>query len=565
MKISDYIAKFLEKNGVTVAFGMSGGAIIHLVDSLYHKTSICVISGSHEQYSAFEADGWSRAKDIQVPGVCFATSGPGATNLITGVASAYYDSIPLIVFTGQVARHRQKGNLNVRQFGFQELPSADVFSPLVKATYQPKTGEELVHSLRDAWKECLSGRPGPVHIDLADDLQRDEITIYDYMYEPSPVAERVIAGDLQTAHELVSKARKTLILVGSGARSSRVLLREFLVLNRYTCVSTWAGIDLVSGLENYIGVIGTYSPSYNYLIGECDLLISLGCRLSNNIIGSIPSEFAPLAKKIIVDIDKGELSKIERLNIPDCVPINACCFDYLNSLLEHISHSSESSAVNHEIAFGLAEVRKNVIRNQEIDLLHSVISSSVRRFRPCGIFLDTGNNLSWSCNILSALHCDLPGVYSSWNNTPMGYSVPAAIGYCLGKHKQPTIAIIGDGGLGICLSELFLVSTMDLPIAVILVENGGHNIQKQTIETWLNSAYALVDENSGLYIPSYEGLGEFVGIQSITVDDEASLVAFDRLAWDQKSPIIIRVKVSDNARSFPIVPFGRHLTDPLSL
>jgi len=565
MKASDYVAEFLQRNGVTVAFGMSGGAIIHLVDSLYHKTNICVISGSHEQYSAFEADGWSRAQDLQIPGVCFATSGPGATNLITGIASSYYDSIPIIVFTGQVARHRQRGNLNVRQFGFQELPSAEVIAHLVKATYKPRTGQDLIHCLRDAWKECLSGRPGPVHIDLADDLQRDDITVDDYMYLPYENEDKVISGDLHKSFELVSTAKKVLVLVGSGARSSKPLLRTFLLTSKFACVSTWAGIDLASGLENYIGVIGTYSPSYNYLLEECDLIISLGCRLSNNIIGSNPSDFAPFAKKIIVDIDDGELSKIERLNIIDCLLVQASCSDYLNELLNHINWSSVSSTSNNKTVFDVGEIRRGMIVNKEIDLLQSVISSSVHKFRPSGIFLDTGNNLSWSCNILSTLHCDLPGIYSSWNNTPMGFSVPAAIGYCLGKHNQPVIAIIGDGGLGICLSELFLISRMNLPIMVVLVENGGHNIQKQTIETWLESAYAVVDEDTGLYIPSYEGLGEFVGIPSIGVHDAVSLGAFDAFSWDQESPVIIHVKLSEDARSFPIVPFGRRLTDPLSL
>ena len=205
------------------------------------------------------------------------------------------------------------------------------------------------------------------------------------------------------------------------------------------------------------------------------------------------------------------------------------------------------------------------IVNQEISYLHNIISDIIRRFHIRGIFLDTGNNLSWSCNILANLNYRLPGIYSSWNNTPMGYSVPGAIGFCLGKNREPTMAVIGDGGLGICLSELFLIAKMKLPILILLVENGGHNIQKQTIETWLNGAYALVDEESNLYIPNYEGLSEYVGIESITVETSGDVENFKNLEWDHKTPILVRVKVSVDARSFPIVPFGKKLTDPLSL
>lgn len=564
MKASDFIAKFLELNGIKYAFGMSGGAILHFVDSLYHNTSINIISGSNEQFSAFEADGYARSQLCQLPGICFATSGPGATNLITGIASAYYDSVPMIVFTGQVARHRQKGPLNVRQLGFQELPSISILKPIVKGSYQPQKVEELPNILVDAWELSMSGRKGPVHIDLADDLQRDHLSVDESMFiidKKEKFEKKSI--DINIVN-LISASNFPLLIIGNGSRYSSISLRRLLDRTAIPCLSTWAAIDIVSGLQEYLGVLGTYSPINNFLLDKCDLIVSLGCRLSNNIIGSLPAEFAERVKKIVVDIDPNELAKLETLNIPNCIPVLSDIQSFIDQL-EESELLSESHVHDYSHLKKLSiQAHQKLPKNKSIFVLEKIINNLVKDDRLHGIFLDTGNNLAWCCNILSRTDVIIPPTFSSWNNTPMGYSIPGAIGFCLGSNLKPTLAVIGDGGLGICLAEISLVVKMNLPLLILLIENGGHNIQKQTIDTWLQSRYSLVDESSNLFLPSYDNLGSFFGIRVVSLCQDSINIPEPIFDWDFVSPLLVRLVLPDSSRSYPIVPFGRKITDPVS-
>tara|TARA_B100000886_G_C20425734_1_gene493890 strand:- start:2600 stop:4306 length:1707 start_codon:yes stop_codon:yes gene_type:complete len=568
MKVSDFIAKFLENNNIRFAYGMSGGAIIHLVDSIYHKTSIEIIFGTNEQFSAFEADGNARSNNCDIPGVCFSTSGPGATNLLTGIATSYFDSIPLLVFTGQVARHRQKGELQIRQYGFQELSIEDMAKHICKKTYSPSTIEELPLVLKDAWETSLSGRKGPVLIDLADDFQRDDISI-----EKMPKVERIFSKNKNVKSfcldllETLSKSKSPLILLGNGARESKKIIADLIKKLNIPTISTWASIDLVSDCEQYYGTVGTYSPKNNIFFNHSDLVLVIGCRLSNNIVGSIGKEFSPKSKKFIIDIDGGELEKLERVGILNYKSLNSDATVFSTQFYKILQAKQFKTDFKNWPA-NINEIsqyrEQEIFINDDILLLEKALIEVIKRNLFKAIFIDTGNNLAWGCNILSTLKSICP-IFSSWNNTPMGYALPGAIGFSKGSNNSPICVLIGDGGLSLCLSEIAVVKTLNLPLMIIIVENGGHNIQKQTIETWLGGKFAGVNKESNLCLPDFENLGLFFGIESIVLDSENYEEAINSIKkWEAKKPIIIRIIIPEKARSFPIVPFGKKLSSPIN-
>lgn len=199
--------------------------------------------------------------------------------------------------------------------------------------------------------------------------------------------------------------------------------------------------------------------------------------------------------------------------------------------------------------------------NSAISKLDILINAACINSKLQGIFLDTGNNLAWSCNILSRINRRLPPIFSSWNNTPMGYSLPAAIGFCLASDRQPTMAVIGDGGLALCMSELAMVKKLNLPLLIIVVENNGHNIQKQTIDTWLEGNYSVVDESTNLFLPSFERIGEFFNIPSFSIDSNFDEESIYNLNLTSDRPTIVKIQISDDARSYPIVLFGNKITE----
>src|SRR6185312_7312119 len=280
MKASDYIAFFLEKKGIRHVFELSGGMITHILDSLNQKTNINIITMHHEQGAAFAADAYGRVTGL--PGVALATSGPGATNLITGIGSCYFDSVPAVFITGQVNRHEQKGDRKIRQLGFQETDIIAMITPITKACFKIQDENELPEILERGFLIACEGRPGPVLIDIPMDVQRAEV------YEPK--TENIInessdpsEDDLKSLIKDIHNAQSPLLLVGRGVRASFSIdeLNAFLGKTNIPVVTTLLAVDAV-GFDNpaRFGFIGSYGNRWaNIAFGECDLLIVVGSRL----------------------------------------------------------------------------------------------------------------------------------------------------------------------------------------------------------------------------------------------------------------------------------------------
>jgi acetolactate synthase-1/2/3 large subunit len=566
MKLTDYITDFLADKGVNCAFGMSGGAAVHLFDSIEKHPSMSMISMTHEQCAAIAADGYARATGRI--GVAVTTSGPGATNLLTGVCCSFYDSIPTLMLTGQVATHRLKGKRNVRQVGFQETDVISIFSPVTKYAVQLQDPNFIRYHLEKAFHIAFSGRPGPVLIDIPDDLQRTEVTVEDmkrFVPEKDHPAEQNLAN-IDKLLQDISKASRPVLILGGGLKTPANEEYKALVekLN-IPVLLTWAGADLLDNKDSLrIGTFGVYGSRIgNYSVQNADLVIAIGTRLSQNLTGGILSSFAREAKIVMVDVDANEMSKFEGYGINIHYGINMTAVEFVRLVSEKIKASYRCDFSEWKVK--IENWRKKLpndfkpgvpINNQQfLDVYEFFGRFSLYTREKELIYVDTGGNLTWTCNSLQIKMGQK--LYSAWNNTPMGYSLPASIGAAFSHTNDHLTCIIGDGGLMICLAELATVSRNQLPVKIFLINNHGHGIQKQTLQTWLNGKYVGVDEASGLAFPKdYELLVKSFGLKYYSLNAESDIEGTLQEVFADKLPCFVDVEINPDQKLYPVLKFG---------
>lgn len=574
MKLSDYVIDYLHAKGTSHVFGMSGGAAVHLFDSASKHPGMKTTFVAHEQSAAIAADGYYRVSGKL--GACVVTSGPGATNLLTGVCCSYYDSVPSLMLTGQVATNRLKGQRKVRQVGFQETDALSIYSSVTKSAEQISNAPRIAYALDHAYWLAQSGRPGPVLIDIPDDLQRaavDPLDMPRHIVKASPAAPKLpqqVAGLLQQ----ISAAKRPVIVIGGGLSTPRKSdeLRNFLSRVEVPVVQTWAGLDLLpSNWKHRIGTFGVYGSRLgNFVVQNADLLICLGTRLSQNLTGGVLKDFAPGAKIVMVDIDAGEMDKFDGYGIDVAERIEASMADFLD-----IAIPFAKEFVMPDIADWLAKIAHwgrelpNDIPAEPADDAGFVDAHHfVRRLSDVLaddeiVFVDTGGNLTWTCNNLRVKNKQR--VLSAWNFTPMGYAVPASIGGSAAAPATPITCIIGDGGLQLCLGELATVVRHRLPIKIILFNNHSHGIQKQTLETWLEGNYAGVDPASGLGLSDFPAVAKAMGLSVITINKSSDIAAQLEKVYRTPGPVFCNVEIRIDQKLYPVLKAGASLDDQMPL
>jgi acetolactate synthase-1/2/3 large subunit len=576
MKLSDYVIDFLTRLGVTRVFGMSGGAAVHLFDSVARHPDIDYLSATHEQCAAMAADGYARASGRI--GVAITTSGPGATNLLTGVCCSYYDSVPTLLITGQVATHRLKGDRPVRQVGFQETDVLSIFSTVTKYAVQIRDPNSIRYHLEKAVHIAFEGRPGPVLIDLPDDLQRAEVdpeTMAAFTPETPAVSAAKLEQDWEKFAALLAESKRPVLVLGGGLKTPpvpRELLDGFVTRLSVPVLLTWAGLDLLTHDHSLrVGPFGVYGPRPgNFAVQNADLILCIGSRLSQNITGGILNSFARAATIVMVDADAGEMGKFDGRGIEISLRIQARAEDFLRVAVARLETTTprECAAwcakIRHwQEVFPIERSHRLVSNRRFVDAYDVVAALSVQIPEGETIFVDTGGNLTWTCNGLRVKRGQR--VFSAWNNTPMGYALPAAIGAGCWNRNLPITCIIGDGGLMLCLGELATVIHHQLPIRILLFNNHCHGIQKQTLETWLGGRYEGVHPESGLAFPDFEKVATAMGFEVITIDDEATMV--ERLAgvYSRPGPVFCNVEINPDQKLYPVVKFGAALENQLPL
>jgi acetolactate synthase-1/2/3 large subunit len=574
MKLSDYIVSFLAQRGVTRVFGMSGGAAVHLFDSAAKHPGINYLPVSHEQCAAMAADGYARASGRM--GVAFTTSGPGATNLLTGVCCSYYDSIPTLMITGQVATHRLKGNRPVRQIGFQETDVISIFGSVTKYAVQIQDPNTIRYHLEKAFHIASEGRPGPVLIDLPDDLQRAEVcpdtmASFDKDFVPTPRPD--LASDLSKLRDLIAAAQRPVLVLGGGLKTppiAQAVIDAFVSRLGFPVLLTWAGLDLIpSSHPLRVGPFGVYGPRPgNFTVQSADLILCIGSRLSQNITGGILDSFASQAKIVMVDADPGEMSKFDGRGIAISHRIHAKAEQFIHAFLESAAGIPGKDLtpwlqrIGHwQKIFPLEPSPRLATGHSYVDAYEFLDALSEELPEGETVFVDTGGNLTWTCNGLRIKRGQR--LFSAWNNTPMGYALPASMGAACANPGQPVTCIIGDGGLLLCLGELATIVRHQLPVRILLFNNHGHGIQKQTLETWLNGRYEAVHPESGLGLPDFAKVGAAMGFRVFTVDAASSMKARLAEAYAHPGPVFCNVEINPDQKLYPVLRFGAALENQL--
>jgi acetolactate synthase-1/2/3 large subunit len=576
VKLTDYLANFLAERGVTHAFGMSGGAAVHMFDSIDRHPAMKIVSMTHEQCAAMAADGYARATGRI--GVAVTTSGPGATNLLTGTCCSFYDSIPTLMLTGQVATHRLKGDRKVRQVGFQETDVVAIFSPITKYAVQIQDPATIRYHLERAYYTALEGRPGPVLLDIPDNLQRAEIDpeqLPGFTPEPQPDTRPALDTSITELLAKIQKAQRPVLVLGGGLKTPHVgnALLDCVEKLGVPALVSWAALDLLpAGHPLRVGTFGVYGPrAGNFTVQNADLVIALGTRLSQNLTGGTLNAFAREATIVMVDADPHEMSKFDGRGIAVSQRIQARASDFLAALEPVLKNyrtpdwSDWLAKIHHwQNTFtpdASPQARDELAHADAVDFVHAL--SDVLPEKAL-LYVDTGGNLTWTCNNFRPKNDQK--VFSAWNNTPMGYALPAAIGTMFACPDRSVTCIIGDGGLMISLSELATVVNHRLPLKVILFNNHSHGIQKQTLETWLGGRFVCVDPASGLSFPAnFARVAEAMGLPVCTIDGTRPMGAELERIYRESGPMFVNVEINPDQKLYPVVKFGSPLEDQLPM
>lgn len=567
MKLSDYVVDFLAKRGLHHNFLVSGGAVIHLVDSSSKHPQMQPICVQHEESGAAAADAYSRV--TRNLGLVMTTSGPGATNIVTSVCNAFFDSIPLLCLTGQVSRFRLKTSKALRQKGFQETEVVSVFESITKYAKLVTDPLTIRYELEKALFLATEGRPGPVVLDIPDDLQRTEIDPDKLEpYIPTPTTWTV--SDTQTSQltQLIQEAKRPILVLGAGVRCAKAEeeVLHFARSWKIPILLTWGGADLLTHDDELnMGRLGACGQrAANFAVQNSDLVIAMGTRLSQMITGGKQELFAPLAKKVMIDVDVEELKKFGTDTIR--LDLSILC-DLKFFLKQYIASSKESFAEDSFYPWRekiQSWVQKYPLCTPEDYLSKERVNPYVfikelsKVTSPGAVIIgDTGANISWTMQTFEVKKGQR--IFSAWNHTPMGYSLPASIGAALATNQE-VVCLIGDGGLMMCLQELATVRRHQLPIKIFIFDNQGHGIQKQTIDIWLKSHYVAVDYDSGLYFPDYQKLAEAFDLPYFSIRDHKDLGLLTKLAT-AKGPFVCNVEIKQDQKIVPMLKYGSHLED----
>lgn len=491
---AEYIAKFLEKQNSNNIFVVTGGACAFIIDAIARNTSLNYYPFQHEQSVAMAADSlWKIDKKV---GVSVVTSGPGATNLITGIACSYFDSIPTLHITGQVNQNEKEiyAGANVRQAGFQETNIVDMVKPITKYATQVTTAEELRFELAKAFSIAISGRMGPVLIDVPMDIQQLEVG--DEIIEPDINFERDLENDFNLVKKKIidhfDESKRPLVLFGAGvglADEANTVI-NFINDNNIPFVSSWNGSNYINHNEkNYYGSIGVYgNRGSNFLLQSADRILVVGSRLDNRQRGNV-KKFAPLADILVLDIDQSELDKHKNDKNYACIKFDFrnsnSVFDNLNLDINEISQWLEYCKNIKNKYFGSwpssSAIKYNSLSPYDVvkDINSKIKDNAI-------VTVDDGANLCW---VFQAFHRTNQTIYTAGGNSPMGYSFPAALGAAIHMQDKQIICFTGDGSIQMNIQDLQTMSHLKLPIKLFILNNFGYGIIKQFQDTWFESRY----------------------------------------------------------------------------
>jgi len=569
MKLSDYVASFLAEQGIKHVFLITGSAAVHLIDSIAKNPKIDYICTQHEQAAAMAAEAYSRITENL--GAALSTSGPGATNLITGVCCAYFDSIPTIFITGQVPRSQLKKGYAVRQLGFQETDVVSMFESTTKYAVLVDDPQNIRYELEKATYLARTGRPGPVLLDIPDDIQRAQINpdeLRSFVPEEAPVSN-ISELDVKRTIELITQSRRPIVIFGGGIKSGKAQGKAVAFAEKlgFPVVLTWGGMDILP--YNHPLAVGGFGVSSvrwgNFAVQNADLILAIGTRLDTHEAGDKLPTFAREAKKIVLDIDKGELDKYEERGMKVDLILNSDAgdfFDAINNKLDGISKqditgwTEKIKEWKNRYPVCLPEYFKQKEKVNPYVFMDCLSDASSEGDV---IITDAGATLTWTMQAYKVNKNQK--LFSAFNHSPMGYALPAAIGAYLADGQNTVICIIGDGGIQINIQELATIARHKLPIKIFLIDNRGYGIVRQTQETWLDSKYEATSWKGGLALPDFINIARAYDIATEVIDNHEELRGKLRKILTSNEAVLCTVNLKPDEKITPKLAFGRPIEE----
>ena len=540
------VVECLKEQGVDTVFGYPGGTILNVYDALYqHSEEITHILTSHEQGAAHAADGYARATGKV--GVCLATSGPGATNLVTGIATAYMDSVPMVAITC---------NVNLPLLGkdsFQEVDIAGITMPITKHNYIVKDVNILADTLRKAFAIAGSGRPGPVLVDITKDVTANTCEYEKLTPEKSHTQGSYTEEELAEAVCLLENAKKPFIYVGGGAVISEAYeeVRTFAGLVDAPVCDTLMGKGVIDGHgERYTGMIGMHgTKTSNFGVSECDLLIALGARFSDRVVGN-PKKFAEHAKVLHIDVDAAEINK----NIKTDVSLVGDLKEVLTKLNGKLSKQEHGEWMAH-----IAELKKKYPLNYDESVLSCpYIMEEIDRVTGGNAIIttDVGQHQMWAAQYYK--YSSPRTLLTSGGLGTMGYGLGACIGAKMGRPDKICINIAGDGCFRMNMNELATASRYNIPIIQVVINNHVLGMVRQWQTLFYGKRYSQTVLDDGV---DFCKVAEGLGCEAILVMKKEEVAPAVEKAIALKKPVLLNCVIPEDDKVFPMVPAGAPISE----
>ena len=545
----------LSRLGINEIFGYPGGAVIPIYDELYNFKEIKHYFARHEQGAVHEADGYARSTGKV--GACLATSGPGATNLVTGIMTAHMDSIPLLVITGQVSSSL------LGKDAFQESDIVGITVPITKNNYLVQDIKDLPRILKEAYYIASTGRPGPVLVDIPRDIQLQEIPYDEFnkIYENhfslegyNPVYEGH-KGQIKTAIKMIKDSKKPLIIAGAGILKAHAYeeLKEFVEKTNIPVAMTLLGLGSFPGNhELALGMIGMHGTTYaNYAANEADLIIAAGMRFDDRVTGN-PQKFVPNAKIIHIDIDPAEIGKNKLIDVPIVGDLKNVLTD-LNEKAPKVSYDEWLK----QIKKWKKEYSLTYRKTEDDILIPQEILSEIDKITKGNVIVatDVGQHQMWAAQYLT--FNNPYSILTSGGAGTMGFGLPAAIGAQVANPNKKVLAVVGDGGFQMTFQELMLIKEYNLPVKIFIINNSYLGMVRQWQELFHEKRYSSVDLS---YNPDFIKIGEAYGIKSIQLTNKKDLKKHLKKILESDEAVLVECIVEKEENVYPMIPAGKDVS-----